>query len=112
PPRPATGAPAPAPDFAALAREARRQEEERRRKYREECRAEIETFAYRPVVSVVVPVYNTPLDVLDRALASVEGQFYPNWELCLVDDCSPSAAVRDFLRRRGAGDDRIPALLR
>src|SRR5204862_7578281 len=95
-----------------LEREARRQEEERRRQHREECRREVETFAYRPVVSVVVPVYNTPLHLLDRTLASVERQFYPNWELCLVDDCSPTEAVRDFLRRRGAGDDRIHVVFR
>jgi GT2 family glycosyltransferase len=56
---------------------------------------------------VVVPVYNTPLELLERVIGSVERQVYPHWELCLVDDCSPDQRVREFLRSRGEHDDRI-----
>ncbi|HVX05053.1 MAG TPA: glycosyltransferase [Rhodanobacteraceae bacterium] len=47
--------------------------------------------------SVVVPVYNTDPALLRRMIASVEAQWYPHWELVLVDDHSTSPAVREVL---------------
>lgn len=38
-----------------------------------------------PKISIVVPLYNTPLDFLDEMLDSVVNQTYKNWELCCVD---------------------------
>ena len=38
-----------------------------------------------PTISVVVPLYNTPLPFLKQMLASVLNQSYPNWQLVLVD---------------------------
>lgn len=38
--------------------------------------------------SVILPVYNTPPELLAETLDSVIGQAYPGWELCLVDDAS------------------------
>jgi glycosyltransferase involved in cell wall biosynthesis len=43
----------------------------------------------RPLVSVVVPTYDRP-DRLRRALESVAAQTYPEVELLVVDDCSPT----------------------
>ncbi|MFJ6002739.1 glycosyltransferase family 2 protein [Arthrobacter sp. NPDC092385] len=40
-----------------------------------------------PLVSVIVPVYNSA-STIDRALASVVSQTYENWELLVVDDAS------------------------
>jgi GT2 family glycosyltransferase len=80
--------------------------------YRAECRRRTAAFRHRPVISVVVPTYNTPLDVLEKTIASVEAQLYPHWELCLVDDCSPDAAVREYLTEREKRDDRIHVRLR
>ena len=34
-----------------------------------------------PKISIVVPLYNTPLDFLDEMLDSVVNQTYKNWEL-------------------------------
>ena len=39
----------------------------------------------RPLISVITPVYNTPIDVLEAAINSVRTQTYENWQLCLVD---------------------------
>lgn len=50
-----------------------------------------------PMFSVVVPVYNTDPEVLKRTIASVEAQWYPHWELILVDDHSPSPRVHEVL---------------
>lgn len=38
-----------------------------------------------PKVSILVPLYNTNLDFLQKTLASVGVQTYANWELCLAD---------------------------
>jgi O-antigen biosynthesis protein len=60
-----------------------------------------------PLISVVMPAYNTPITFLDRAVESVRTQKYPCWELCIVDDCSTSEDVRARLKVQAAGDKRI-----
>lgn len=52
----------------------------------------------RPLISVVVPVYNVDTGMLRACIDSVKNQIYDNWELCLVDDCSTDEAVRETLR--------------
>jgi GT2 family glycosyltransferase len=64
-------------------------------------------LAYTPLVSVVVPVYDTPPVFLEKMIQSVERQWYGNWELCLVDDASPAPHVRPLLDRAAARDPRI-----
>ncbi|MFG1399661.1 glycosyltransferase family 2 protein [Roseixanthobacter pseudopolyaromaticivorans] len=59
--------------------------------------ARIARFRSTPRFSIVVPLYNTPLDVFRRMVASVEAQWYPHWELILVDDRSPREEVRQAL---------------
>ena len=64
--------------------------------------AEDSALPGRPLVSIVVPVFNAALTI-DRALRSIEAQSYPNWEAVFVDDASEdggaqrieSAAARD-----------------
>ena len=36
-------------------------------------------------ISILVPLYNTPLTFLDEMITSVINQTYQNWELCLAD---------------------------
>ena len=45
-------------------------------------------FAYEPLVSIVVPVYNTPVSYLQAMLQSVLAQTYGNWELCIANGSS------------------------
>lgn len=45
-------------------------------------------LARETLISVIVPVYNTPAEILGATLGSIIGQAYPAWELCLVDDAS------------------------
>lgn len=60
-----------------------------------------------PRYSILTPVYDPPADVLRETIASVRAQTYADWELILVDDCSPSPHVLPILREAAALDARI-----
>lgn len=62
---------------------------------------------YQPLVSIVMPVYDTDPEVLRAAVESVLSQTYPMWELCAVDDASTSAATRAALDELATSDDRM-----
>jgi len=66
----------------------------------------------RPLFSIVTPVYNPPVEVLGQTIESVLAQDFDDWELILVDDCSPDPAVRETLRGASARDDRIRVIER
>ncbi|MGI5887865.1 MAG: glycosyltransferase family 2 protein [Oscillospiraceae bacterium] len=42
-------------------------------------------FPYMPLISIAVPLYNTPEKYLRELIESVMAQSYKNWELCLAD---------------------------
>jgi glycosyltransferase involved in cell wall biosynthesis/GT2 family glycosyltransferase len=65
-----------------------------------------------PLISVVVPVYNTPPEFLRRMAASVLDQIYPRWELCVADDASTEPHVRPFLLELARRDERVKAVFR
>ena len=60
-----------------------------------------------PLISVLVPVHDPPVGVLDEAIASVTAQTYANWELRLVDDGSTDPEVIAALERHARSDLRI-----
>jgi glycosyltransferase involved in cell wall biosynthesis len=64
-------------------------------------------FKHRPLISVLAPLYNTPEPFLRRCIESVREQIYSNWELCLVDDASPSAHVASICAEYARNDKRI-----
>jgi len=61
----------------------------------------------KPLISVLMPVYNPPLEYLREAIDSVLGQLYGNWELCIADDRSSAPDVRQFLSNLSSSDERI-----
>lgn len=67
----------------------------------------INALTYRPLISILMPVYNPPIDFLDKAIASVRRQLYENWELCIADDASTMPQVRSLLERATRDDHRI-----
>lgn len=69
-------------------------------------------FPYKPLISIVTPVYNTPESFLRAAIDSVIAQIYPNWELCLADDASTAPHVRAMLQDYLAKDNRIKVTFR
>jgi O-antigen biosynthesis protein len=60
-----------------------------------------------PLISVILPVYQTPEQWLRRCLDSVLEQAYGNWELCIADDASPSLHVRRVLEEYARRDARV-----
>ena len=73
---------------------------------------EINDFAYKPLISILMPVYNVEEKWLTKCIESVQNQFYPNWELCIADDHSTDAAVRPLLEKFQQGDKRIKVVYR
>ncbi|OZG48919.1 glycosyltransferase family 2 protein [Bombiscardovia coagulans] len=94
-------------------REAYRKLIERTERYDlNQVRSQIEHFQQKPVISVLVPVYNVDPQWLDRCVSSVRQQFYPHWELCLADDCSTDPRVQPLLERYAQEDSRIKVVIR
>jgi GT2 family glycosyltransferase len=67
---------------------------------------------YRPLLSVLMPVYDPDERWLRAAIESVQNQLYPTWELCIADDHSSNGRVREILREIEAGDPRITVVFR
>jgi glycosyltransferase involved in cell wall biosynthesis len=57
------------------------------------------------LVSIVTPVYNAE-KFINKCIASVLNQTYPNWEMILVDDCSPDNSS-EIILEYAQKDDRI-----
>jgi glycosyltransferase involved in cell wall biosynthesis len=72
----------------------------------------MKSFLYKPLISVVMPTYNTKRKWLVEAIESVRKQVYPHWELCMADDGSSEPHVRHVLERYAAEDDRIKLIFR
>ena len=70
-------------------------------------KTKIKFLPYKPLISIVMPVYNPPLDFLRQALDSVLSQYYPYWELCIADDASSDAAVKHLLEEYAGRDSRF-----
>ncbi len=74
--------------------------------------SERRSWRCKPTISVVLPVHNTKEPYLRAALDSVLAQTYPNWELCIADDCSTEPHVRTVLRQYMERDSRICVIYR
>lgn len=77
-----------------------------------EQRKEAQGFAYRPLISILMPVYNVEIKWLEKCIDSVLDQTYDHWELCISDDASTDPAIRKCLESYQAKDDRIKVVFR
>ncbi|CAA9408188.1 MAG: Glycosyl transferase, group 2 family [uncultured Pyrinomonadaceae bacterium] len=81
-------------------------------KDRENIFTEIENFKHKPLVSIVLPVYNVEEKWLRLCIESVLKQIYENWEFCIADDFSPSPRIRRVLEEYAKKDGRIKVVFR
>ncbi len=65
-----------------------------------------------PLISIIMPVYNTPVQYLKKAIDSVIDQSYPHWELCIADDASDHNDTLQLLRKYAEKYDRIHVTFR
>ena len=72
------------------------EEKERQRK---------ERFGYEPVISIILPAYNTETKMLSETLMSVRTQTYEKWELCISD--GGEVAVEETVRTIFPLDERV-----
>ncbi len=63
-------------------------------------------FSYRPLISIVIPLYNTPIQYLEELMSSIVNQTYGNWELCLADG-STRDEVQQYMESSYRSDPRI-----
>lgn len=72
----------------------------------------IQKLPRKPSISIVMPVYNPPVDFFVAALDSVLAQHYPYWELCIADDASNDTRIREVIDNYVHRDSRIKAIFR
>src|ERR1700674_3966014 len=70
-------------------------------------RTESGRCAFQPCISIIPPVFNTPVSWLTECVESVLAQTYEKWELILIDDGSTAPGTLRVLRELGARDSRI-----
>lgn len=66
----------------------------------------------QPLISVIMPVFETEEHLLREAIESVLAQTYRNWELCIADDASANACVQRVLNEFQARDARVKVVTR
>lgn len=72
----------------------------------------ITELEYKPLISIVMPVYNVEEIWLRLAIESARKQLYPHWELCIADDNSSHPHVRSVLEEYAKKDSRIKVTYR
>ncbi len=77
-----------------------------------QTRSPTQRLPHHPLISVILPTYNTPSAFLKAAIESVIDQSYPDWELCIADDASTERHVRELLTQYQDQDDRIKVTFR
>ena len=66
-------------------------------------------FAYQPKISLLVPAYHTPPQMLTELLESVIRQTYENWELCIAVGSMGDTQMEQILEQYQKKDQRIRA---
>lgn len=75
-------------------------------------RRRAEAMRSPPLISVIVPTFDTAPQALREMLGSVRAQVYPHWELCIADDASTRPHVREILKDLAAQEPRVRLCLR
>lgn len=60
-----------------------------------------------PLVTISMPVWRTPRELLQRAIEAVRAQTFPDWRLVLLGDGEPIGSLRPLFGDEVADDKRI-----
>ena len=71
----------------------------------------LDSLRRKPLISVILPTYNTPLHYLKACIDSVLNQSYPFWELCIADDASSQSELIQLLQGYAAKYPQIKLVL-
>ena len=69
-----------------------------------------QSFLYSPVISIVVPVYNTPIDFLIEMIESVRNQSYCKWQLCIANASPYNVEIKEKIKYYLKYDNRIKVI--
>jgi len=69
--------------------------------------ASIKNLALKPLISVLLTIYNANENQLHQCITSVLNQSYPHWQLCIVVDSSSLNPMEPLLKEYAAKDKRI-----
>ncbi|NBK97641.1 MAG: glycosyltransferase [Erysipelotrichia bacterium] len=65
---------------------------------KEDILNQISNFRNKPLLSIIIPVYNVDPKWIDLTIKSIERQTYEKWEICLADDASSNADTVRYLK--------------
>ncbi|MDA3896717.1 MAG: glycosyltransferase [Desulfobacteraceae bacterium] len=65
------------------------------------------SFVHNPLISIVIPTYNTDPALLNQLVTSIKQQIYTNWELCICDDGSTRKETLACLRNLDVPKDQF-----
>lgn len=68
---------------------------------------EVKELKYKPLISILIPVYNIGKKYLDECVESILNQTYDKFEICLVDDASTNEETKKALKELESKDERI-----
>jgi len=68
---------------------------------------DVAKLTFKPVISLIVPVFNVASSMLNNCIKSVLYQQYPHWQLCLADDGSTRSGLKEELEAWCKRDSRI-----
>jgi glycosyltransferase involved in cell wall biosynthesis len=73
----------------------------------EKMRNDVANFRNKPIISLICPVWNPDPDFLIAMLDSVEGQIYPNYELCICEAASKNYKIKEILKKYSYKNNKI-----
>ncbi len=80
--------------------------------HRKSLAAKATALPAQTLISVIMPVFDPPVDALREAIDSVRNQIWPHWELCIVDDASSDPQIRALIEQMASEEPRISPVLR
>lgn len=73
----------------------------------EDCKKRVLDLQYKPLISFVIPVYNTDPILLKELVFSLREQIYENWEVCFANGSKENARLNEQLEKYSRKEPRI-----